>query len=72
MLAAEDLDAVTLSGTVVRSQLRAKVSPQPVAAGTAVGTLHVTAGLGSYDVPVVTASAIAAPGRLWRLVHISG
>ena len=72
VLASEDLDVPALSGTVVRSELRARVEPRAVAAGTAVGSLHVTAGLTSYDVPVVTASPIAAPGRLWRLVHITG
>ena len=72
VLASEDLDVPVLSGTVLRSELRARVEPRAVAAGTAVGSLHVTAGPTSYDVPVVTASPIDAPGRLWRLVHIAG
>ena len=70
VLASEDLDVLTLPGTVVRSQLRAQVAARTVAAGTTVGSLHVTAGPTTYEVPVVTAGRIDAPGRLWRAIRV--
>jgi D-alanyl-D-alanine carboxypeptidase (penicillin-binding protein 5/6) len=69
--ASADLDVLTLPGTVVRADLRAQVPPQAVSPGTTVGTLHVTAGPTSYDVPVVTVAQIDGPGWLWRLIHVS-
>ncbi|MBO0684578.1 MAG: D-alanyl-D-alanine carboxypeptidase [Candidatus Dormibacteraeota bacterium] len=68
LVAGKDLDIDTLSGMVVRSRLQAEVSGA-VAAGDQVGSLHVSAGESSYDVPVNAADGISAPGRLWRLTR---
>jgi D-alanyl-D-alanine carboxypeptidase (penicillin-binding protein 5/6) len=69
--ASADLDVLTLPGTVVRSDLRARVAPEAVSPGTAVGTLHVTAGPTTYDVPVVTVDQIDGPSPLWRAIHLT-
>ncbi|MBO0684445.1 MAG: hypothetical protein J2P45_14910, partial [Candidatus Dormibacteraeota bacterium] len=68
LVAGKDLDVATLSGTVVRSRLQAEVTGA-VAAGDQVGSLHVTAGDSSYDIPINAADGITAPGRLWRLTR---
>jgi hypothetical protein len=43
---------------------------QAVSPGTAVGSLHVTAGSTSYQVPVAVADQIYGPGRLWRAIRV--
>jgi D-alanyl-D-alanine carboxypeptidase (penicillin-binding protein 5/6) len=70
VLASQDLDVLTLPGTVVRSALRAQVGDQAVASGAQVGTLHVTAGSTSYDMSVTAASQIDSPGPLWRAIRV--
>jgi serine-type D-Ala-D-Ala carboxypeptidase (penicillin-binding protein 5/6) len=70
VVASEDLDVLTLPGMVVRSEVRAGVRAQAVSPGTTIGSLHVTAGPTSYDVPVAAAGQIYAPGRLWRAIRV--
>jgi D-alanyl-D-alanine carboxypeptidase (penicillin-binding protein 5/6) len=70
VVASQDLDVLTLPGTVVRSELKAQVDDQAVSPGDQVGTLHVTSGSTSYDVPVTAASQIDSPGPLWKAIRV--
>ena len=70
VLASTDLDVLTLPGTVVRSELKAQVDAQAVSPGDQVGTLHVTAGPTSYEMPVTAAGQIDSPGPLWKAIRI--
>ena len=68
--ATEDLDVLVLRDTPVRVVLRMP----PVRGGASVqsvtGSLHVTAGDASYDVPVGNTDTIGAPGLPWRLTRL--
>src|SRR5207247_8402887 len=70
LVASDDLDVLTLDGAVVRAELRAEVPARAVAAGTRVGSLHVTTGLASFELPVLTSGRIEAPGPLWRAIRV--
>lgn len=71
VVAAQDLDVLVWSGTVVRMALRARAVEPPVSPRTAAGTLHVTAGDAVFDLPVVNADQIYGPGRLARLTRVT-
>jgi D-alanyl-D-alanine carboxypeptidase (penicillin-binding protein 5/6) len=71
VVAAADLEVLTWPGTVLRARLEAPPVRAPVAAGARLGVLHVTAGDQVYDLPVVTAQPVFAPGRIWRLTRLS-
>lgn len=69
VVAVADLDLLLLPGTSVRADLRALPLRPPVSPRTVVGSLRVTAGEATYDVPVATAAQLYGPGRLWRLLR---
>jgi hypothetical protein len=46
------------------------VNDQAVSPGDQVGTLHVTAGPTSYEMPVTAAGQIDSPGPLWKAIRI--
>ncbi|MFI5283050.1 MAG: D-alanyl-D-alanine carboxypeptidase family protein [Candidatus Dormibacterales bacterium] len=68
-----DVDLVEWPGMILRQELRAGsvVVDQPIAPGTKEGTEHLVLGDYSLDVPLVTASPLYPPGRLWRLTRTS-
>jgi D-alanyl-D-alanine carboxypeptidase (penicillin-binding protein 5/6) len=70
VVASNDLDVLTLPGTVVRSELEAQVEDQAVAPGDQVGTLRVTAGPTSYEMSVTAAGRIDSPGPLWKAIRL--
>jgi D-alanyl-D-alanine carboxypeptidase (penicillin-binding protein 5/6) len=71
VVAASDLDILVWPGTVVRLRLETQAVSAAVAQGSAVGTLHVTAGDATFDVPVTNADRLPGPGRLQRLTRIT-
>jgi serine-type D-Ala-D-Ala carboxypeptidase (penicillin-binding protein 5/6) len=71
IVAAVDLDVLVWPGTVVRQTLRARAVAPPVSPRTAVGSLHVTAGDATFDLPVVSADQLYPPGRLARLTRLT-
>jgi len=71
VVAGQDLDVVVWPGTVIRVALLADPVQPPVAPGTTLGHLHITAGDSSWDVPVANVDGLAAPGRLARLTRIT-
>jgi D-alanyl-D-alanine carboxypeptidase (penicillin-binding protein 5/6) len=64
---ATDLDALVWSGRPITVRLRARAVLPPLAVGTQVGTLDVSAAGYLPPVPVVTAGRLASPGVRWRL-----
>jgi D-alanyl-D-alanine carboxypeptidase (penicillin-binding protein 5/6) len=71
VVAAEDLDVLVWAGTVVRMALQADAASPPVSPRTTVGSLHVTAGDATFDLPVATADQLTPPGRLARLTRVT-
>jgi D-alanyl-D-alanine carboxypeptidase (penicillin-binding protein 5/6) len=67
MRATAELDAVVWPGRPVRVRLLARPVLPPLAAGTLVGTLDVTAGSHLRGVPVVAGDALPNPDMRWRL-----
>jgi D-alanyl-D-alanine carboxypeptidase (penicillin-binding protein 5/6) len=68
-----DVDLVEWPGMVLRQRLESHpiVIDQPVAPDTKEGSEHLTLGDYSLDVPLLTASPLYPPGRLWRLLRFS-
>ncbi len=73
LISTVDVPLVEWPGMILRERLDARVLSidRPVNPGTPAGTVHVV--MGDYDlaVPVVTASQLYPPGRLWRLTRLS-
>jgi serine-type D-Ala-D-Ala carboxypeptidase (penicillin-binding protein 5/6) len=74
VLSTYDVSLVEWPGMVLRQQLngRALSIDQPVAPGSAAGTLHITLGDYKLDVPVVTASSLYPAGKFWRVTRMPG
>ncbi|MEA2643787.1 MAG: hypothetical protein QOG08_813, partial [Chloroflexota bacterium] len=73
LLSTADVDLVEWPGMILRQRLdaRALLINKPVNPGTPAGSEHVTLGDYSFDVPLVTASPLYPPGRLWRLTRVN-
>jgi serine-type D-Ala-D-Ala carboxypeptidase (penicillin-binding protein 5/6) len=73
LLSTVDVDVVEWPGMILRQRLDARplVINKPVDASTPAGSEHVVLGDYSFDVPLVTGSALFPPGRLWRLTRIN-
>jgi len=71
VVASGDADLLIWSGTVVRTRLETHGVAGDVAAGATVGTLHVTAGDATLDVPVAMADALAGPGWAQRAIRVT-
>lgn len=72
VLSTADVFLVEWPGMVLREQLQAPVLSvdKPVNPGTGSGSLHVVLGDYDLDVPLVTATALYPPGRVWRLTRL--
>ena len=59
---------------VLRRQLNSRTLSidQPIGPGAPAGTLHVTLGDYSLDIPVVTASGLYPAGKVWRITRLPG
>jgi len=73
LLSTVDVDLVEWPGMILRQRLdsRPLVIDKPIDSGTPEGSEHVVLGDYSFDVPLVTGSALFPPGRLWRLTRIN-
>jgi D-alanyl-D-alanine carboxypeptidase (penicillin-binding protein 5/6) len=73
LISTVDVDLVEWPGMILRQRLdaRALVIDKPIDPGTPGGAEHLLLGDYSFDVPLVTGSALFPPGRLWRLTRIS-
>jgi serine-type D-Ala-D-Ala carboxypeptidase (penicillin-binding protein 5/6) len=73
LLSTVDVDVVEWPGMILRQRLDASplLINKPVDAGTPAGSEHVALGDYSFDVPLVTGSALFPPGRLWRLTRVN-
>jgi hypothetical protein len=73
LLSTVDVDVVEWPGMILRQRLDASplLINKPVDAGTPAGSEHVVLGDYSFDVPLVTGSALFPPGRLWRLTRVN-
>jgi D-alanyl-D-alanine carboxypeptidase (penicillin-binding protein 5/6) len=73
LLSTVDVDLVEWPGMILRQRLdsRPLVVDKPIDSGTPEGSEHVVLGDYSFDVPLVTGSALFPPGRLWRLTRIN-
>lgn len=71
VVATQDLDVLVWSGTVIRTTLRARAVDPPLSPRTGVGTLHVTAGDATFDLPVANATQMTPAGRLARLTRVT-
>lgn len=69
-----DVLLVEWPGMVLRQQLvgRSLSIDQPIGPGASAGTLHVTLGDYSLDVPLVTASGLDPPRKVWRITRLPG
>jgi D-alanyl-D-alanine carboxypeptidase (penicillin-binding protein 5/6) len=74
VLSIYDVLVVEWPGMVLRQQLvgRTLSIDQPIGPGASAGTLHVTLGDYSLDVPLVTASGLYPAGKLWRITRLPG
>lgn len=72
VVATTDVFLVEWPGMVLREQLQSPVLSvdKPVDPGTGSGSLHVVLGDYDLDVPLVTATALYPPGRIWRLTRL--
>jgi D-alanyl-D-alanine carboxypeptidase (penicillin-binding protein 5/6) len=73
LLSTVDVDLVEWPGMILRQRLDARslVIDKPVDPGTPEGSEHMVLGDYSFDVPLVTGSALFPPGRLWRLTRVN-
>jgi D-alanyl-D-alanine carboxypeptidase (penicillin-binding protein 5/6) len=73
LISTVDVDLVEWPGMILRQRLDARslVIDKPVDMGTPEGSEHLVLGDYSFDVPLVTGSALFPPGRLWRLTRVS-
>ena len=71
VIVTRDVDLALWPGATVNVSLQARPVAPPVPRGTRVGSLHLTVGGSSYDVPVVTVRELPGPGLLDRLVRTS-
>jgi serine-type D-Ala-D-Ala carboxypeptidase (penicillin-binding protein 5/6) len=73
LLSKVDVDLVEWPGMILRQRLDARplVIDKPIDASTPEGSEHLVLGDYSFDVPLVTGSALFPPGRLWRLTRIN-
>jgi D-alanyl-D-alanine carboxypeptidase (penicillin-binding protein 5/6) len=73
LISSVDVDVVEWPSMVLRQRLAANqvVVDQPLNAGVQEGSVHLSLGDYSLDVPLVTADPVYPPGRLWRLTRIS-
>ena len=69
--AVEDLDVLAWPGSPVRARLAAWPLRPPVSPRTTVGSLEVTVGLQTYDLPVAVTGQLYGPGRLARLTRVT-
>jgi D-alanyl-D-alanine carboxypeptidase (penicillin-binding protein 5/6) len=74
VLSTVDVMVVEWPEMIMRNRLDTPnlVVSRPVAAGADAGRLHVVLGDYSLDVPLVTASAIFPPTKMWRLARLPG
>ena len=74
LLSTSDVLLVEWPGMILRQQLEAPALAidRPISPGTREGTLHITLGDYSLDIPVVTSQQLYPPGRLWRVTRLPG
>src|SRR5207237_10713457 len=74
LLSTSDVLLVEWPGMILRQQLEAPALAidRPISPGTREGTLHITLGDYSLDIPVVTSQQLYPPGRLWRVARLPG
>lgn len=74
VLSVYDVSLVEWPGMVLRQRLdgRTLSIDKPIGPGAAAGTLHVTLGDYSLDVPLVTGSGLYPAGRIWRVTRLPG
>ena len=74
VLSTFDVSVVEWPGMVLRQQLNGRTLSidQPIAPGAPAGTLHVTLGDYSLDIPLVTASGLYPAGKVWRITRLPG
>jgi D-alanyl-D-alanine carboxypeptidase (penicillin-binding protein 5/6) len=74
VLSTYDVSVVEWPGMVLRQQLAGRTLSidNPIAQGAAAGTLHVSLGDYSLDIPLVTASGLYPAGKLWRVTRLPG
>lgn len=68
-IAGEDLTVTAFAGEAVTAAVKLDTVTAPVAAGTKVGELMVSAGSRQLAIPVVAAADIPEPGPGWRLLR---
>jgi D-alanyl-D-alanine carboxypeptidase (penicillin-binding protein 5/6) len=73
LISTVDVDLVEWPGMILRQRLDARslVIDKPLDSGSPQGSEHMVLGDYSFDVPLVTGSALFPPGRLWRLTRIN-
>ncbi|HZV49185.1 MAG TPA: D-alanyl-D-alanine carboxypeptidase [Candidatus Dormibacteraeota bacterium] len=71
LVVTRDVDLALWPGADVSVTLHARPISPPVPRGATVGSLHLTVGGSSYDIPVVTVRAVPGPGIPARLVRTS-
>ena len=74
VLSTFDVSLVEWPGMVLRQQVNGRTLSidAPIRPGASAGTLHVTLGDYSLDVPLVTASGLYPAGKLWRVTRLPG
>ena len=74
VLSTFDVSVVEWPGMDLRQQLNSRMLSidQPIGPGAPAGTLHVTLGDYSLDIPVVTASGLYPAGKVWRITRLPG
>jgi len=72
-VASIEVDLVEWPGLVLHQKVDTLpiVVEQPISPGTKEGIEHIELGDYNLDVPIVTASGLYPPGRLWRLLRVS-
>jgi D-alanyl-D-alanine carboxypeptidase (penicillin-binding protein 5/6) len=73
IISTTDVDVAEWPGMVLRQHLDANwlIVDKPLPSSAKVGTFHVTLGDYKLDIPVVTATPLYPPGRVWRLTRLS-
>ena len=74
VLSTFDVSLVEWPGMVLRQQVNGRTLSidAPIQPGASAGSLHVTLGDYSLDVPLVTASGLYPAGKLWRVTRLPG